>query len=93
MTSPGTKSSYPRPPQSLNPSLDPDSRVRKFHLEPKRIHEKEGDWPYKQAVSGMLWISGMTRPDIASAVSEVARDAHNAVLEGGSEENCLLQGN
>ena len=26
---------------------------------PKRIHEKEGDWPYKQAVGGLLWISGM----------------------------------
>ena len=43
----------------------------------KRILEKEGDWPYKQAVGGILWISGMTRPDIASAVRAVARHAHN----------------
>ena len=29
-----------------------------FDLGPKRIHEKGGDWPYKQAVDGLLWISG-----------------------------------
>ena len=28
-------------------------------LRPKRIHEKEGDWPYKQAVGSLLWILGM----------------------------------
>ena len=32
---------------------------------PKRTHEKGGKWPYEQAVSGLLWISGMTRPGIA----------------------------
>ena len=41
------------------------------------IHEKGGDWPYKQAVGDLLWISGMTRPDIASAVRAVARHAQN----------------
>ena len=49
----------------------------KFDLGPKMIHEKGGDWPYKQAVGGLLWISGMTRTDIASAVRAVARNAHN----------------
>ena len=48
-------------------------------LEPKRTHEKGGAWPYKQAVGGLLWISGMTRPGIASAVRAVARHAHNLV--------------
>ena len=48
-----------------------------FDLGPKMIHEKGGDWPYKQAVGGLLWISGMTRPDIASAVRAVARHVHN----------------
>ena len=48
-----------------------------FDLGPKRSDEKDGDWPYKQAVGGLLWISGMTRPDIASAVRAVARHAHN----------------
>ena len=41
------------------------------------IHEKGSDWPYNQAVGGLLWISGMTRPDIASAVRAVARHPHN----------------
>ena len=48
-----------------------------FELGPKRIHEKGGEWPYKQAVGGLLSISGMTRPDITSAVRAVARHAHN----------------
>ena len=46
-----------------------------FYLGSKRIHEKEGDWPHKQAV-GLLWISRMTRSDIASAMRAVARYAH-----------------
>ena len=46
-------------------------------LGPKTTHEKGGEWPYKQAVSGLLWILGMTRPGIASAVRAVARHAHN----------------
>ena len=45
------------------------------------IHEKGGDWPYKQAVGGLLWISMMTRPDIASAVRAVPRHAHNPVAQ------------
>ena len=44
---------------------------------PKRTHEKGGEWPYKQAVGGLLWISGKTRPGIASAVRAVAPHAHN----------------
>ena len=44
---------------------------------PKRTHEKGGEWSYKQAVSGLLWISGMTRPGIASAVRAVTRHTHN----------------
>ena len=49
-----------------------------FDLGLKRVHEKGGDWPYMQAVGGVLWISGMTRSDIASAVRAVARHAHNS---------------
>ena len=68
-----------------------DSLVNRFHIQhetqapaavefdlgPKRTHEKGGEWLYKQAVGGLLWISGMTRPGIASAVRAVARHAHN----------------
>ena len=46
-------------------------------LGPKRTHEKGGEWPYMQAVGGLLWMSGMARPGIASAVRAVARHAHN----------------
>ena len=52
-----------------------------FDLGPMEIHEKEGDWSYKQAVDGLLWISGMTRPDIASAARAVARHAHNPAAQ------------
>ena len=49
-----------------------------FDLGPMMSNENEGDGPYKQAVGGLLWISGMTRPDIArSAVRAVARHAHS----------------
>ena len=48
-----------------------------FDLGPKMTHEKVGEWPYKHAVGGLLWISGMTRPDIAIVVRAVARHAHN----------------
>ena len=44
---------------------------------PKRTDEKGGEWPYKRAVGGLLWISGMTRPGIAGAVRAVVRHAHN----------------
>ena len=50
-----------------------------FDLGPRRIHDKRGGWSYKQAVGGLLWISRMARPDIASAVRAVARHAHNLV--------------
>ena len=43
-----------------------------FDLGPKRIHEKEVDLPYKHAAGGLLSISGMTRPAIASAARAVA---------------------
>ena len=66
-----------------------------FDLGPKRINWKGGDWPYKQAVGSLLWISGMTRPDMASAVRVVTRHAQSgrAALEGGSKYNCLLEDN
>ena len=53
-----------------------------FDLGPKRIHEEENDWPYKQAGGGLLWILGMTRPDITSAaVRVVARYAHTPAAQ------------
>ena len=48
-----------------------------FDLGPKMTHEKVGGRPYKHAVGGLLWISGMTRPNIAIVVRAVAGHAHN----------------
>ena len=60
-------------------------------IRPKRIHEKEGDWRYKQIFGGLLWVSGMTRQDIASGPTcpQLGRPA----LEGSSENNCLPKDN
>ena len=38
--------------------------------------ESGGDWPVMEAVSSLLWISTMMRPDIMNAVRAVARYAH-----------------
>ena len=35
------------------------------------------DCPFRQAVCGVMWLAGMTRPDIANAARAVARHSHN----------------
>ena len=35
------------------------------------------DRPFRQAVGGVMWLAGMTRPDVANAVRAVARHAHD----------------
>ena len=43
----------------------------------KEVTEESFDGPFRQLVGGLIWISFMTRPDIADAVRQVARQAHD----------------
>ena len=45
-------------------------------LGPKQNGEPGGDWPVKEAVGSLMWLSTMTRPGITNAVQAVARYAH-----------------
>ena len=46
-------------------------------LGPREEGEPKGDWPYREAVGSLMWLSTMTRPDISNAVRAVARHSHN----------------
>ena len=45
-------------------------------LGPKQDNEPGGDWPVREAIERLMWLSTMTRPDITNAVRAVARYAH-----------------
>ena len=47
-------------------------------LGPRRNDEPVCDKPVGAAVGGLIWLGGMTRPDIANAVRAVARQAHDS---------------
>ena len=45
---------------------------------PKEEGEPKGDWPFREAVGSLMWLSTITRPtDISNAVRAVARHSHN----------------
>ena len=46
-------------------------------LGPRRNDEPVCDKPVRAAVGSLIWLGGMTRPDIANAVRAVARQAHD----------------
>ena len=46
-------------------------------LDPREEGEPKGDWPYREAVGSLMWLSTMTWPDISNAVRAVARHSHN----------------
>ena len=46
-------------------------------LGPRREDEELCEKPMREAVGNLLWVSGMTRPDIVNAVRAVARQTHN----------------
>ena len=43
----------------------------------KEVTEESFDGPFRQLVGGLMWIASMTRPEIADAVRQVARQAHD----------------
>ena len=45
-------------------------------LGPKQHDEPGGDWPVREAIGSLMWLSTMTRPDITNAVRAVACYAH-----------------
>ena len=46
-------------------------------LIPREEGELKRDWPYREAVGSLMWLSSMMRPDISNAVRAVARHYHN----------------
>ena len=42
----------------------------------KRDDESGGDWPVREAIGSLLWLSTMTRPDITNPVRAMARYTH-----------------
>ena len=46
-------------------------------LGPRREGKPVCDKPVRAAVGSLIWVGGMARPDIASAVRAVARQAHD----------------
>ena len=46
-------------------------------LGPKEKGKLGGDWPCKDAVVSLMWLSTMTMPGISNAVSAVAHNSHN----------------
>ena len=46
-------------------------------LGPREEGEPRGDWPYREAVDSLMWLSTMTRRDISNALRAAARHSHN----------------
>ena len=60
--------------------VDADSNLpasQSADLGPRRNEESVCDKPVRAAVGSLIWLSGMTRPDIANVVKAVARQAHD----------------
>ncbi|CAB1106840.1 unnamed protein product [Ectocarpus sp. CCAP 1310/34] len=45
-------------------------------LGPRRDDEKGGEWPVREAIGSMMWVSAFSRPDVSFAARAVARHAH-----------------
>ena len=54
-------------------------------LGPREEGEPKGDWPYRETVGSLMWLSTMTGPDISNAVRAVAGHSHNPADRHGKE--------
>ncbi|CAB1112739.1 unnamed protein product [Ectocarpus sp. CCAP 1310/34] len=62
-----------RTPGSKN-KIDPAASTRARG--PTREDEEGGEWPVREAIGSMMWVSTFSRPDVSFAVRAVARHAH-----------------
>ena len=62
-----------------------------MELGPTEEDKPRGDWPYREAVGPLMWLSNMTRPDISNAVRAVA--CHSQPLRQALERSYEDNGN
>ena len=46
-------------------------------LGPTTADDTVVDCPFRQAIGGIMWLTGMTKPDITNSAREMARHSHN----------------
>ena len=61
-------------------------------LGPKEEGEPKRDWPYREAVDSLIWLSTMTRPDISNAVRAVAHHSHYPTDRNWKESLKIMAG-
>ena len=64
----------------VNPSSDIPA-TSGVELGLRQEGETKGEWPYREAVGSLMWLSTMTRPDIPNAVRAVAPHYHNPTAD------------
>jgi len=70
----------------------PASTSSSEDLGPKREDEPGGNWPMREAVGGLLWLSAFTRPDLANSVRMVVPQRHPVVWYHVQEGGWLVSG-
>ena len=56
----------------MNPLSD-ITTISSVELRPSKEDKRGGDWPYREAVGSLMWLSSTTGPNISSAVRAVVR--------------------
>ncbi|CAB1105826.1 unnamed protein product [Ectocarpus sp. CCAP 1310/34] len=65
----------PNSPDALETALA-SHQLSESPIGPKRDDEKGGEWPVREAIGSMMWVSTFSRPDVSFAVRAVVRHAH-----------------